>query len=130
MIAQCLCYGDSLKSSCVAVVIPDEIWANNWARENNVEGNFAAICQSEELNKVIMDDIQRLAAANNFSSLERPKAIYLSSDAFSVENDTLTPTMKMKRHQTSKVYKAQIDEMYKTLTALEAARDAKVMMQK
>ena len=98
MIAQCLVYGDSFKNSCVSIVVPEEAWAKNWAQENNVQGDFAAICQSAELKKVISADMLRLATANKLSSLEKPKAIHLSSELFSIENDTLTPTFKLKRH--------------------------------
>jgi len=33
MIAQCLIYGDSLKNSCVSVVVPDQAWTMKWATE-------------------------------------------------------------------------------------------------
>ena len=44
MIAQCLVYGDSLKNSCVSVVIPDEPCIMKWGLENNVQGDFEALC--------------------------------------------------------------------------------------
>lgn len=44
MIAQCLVYGDSLKNSCVSVVIPDEPCIMKWGQENNVQGDFEALC--------------------------------------------------------------------------------------
>ena len=44
MIAQCLIYGDSFKNSCVSVVIPEEAWVMKWATDNNVQGDFAAVC--------------------------------------------------------------------------------------
>ena len=40
----------------------------------------------------------RLATANKLSSLEKPKEVFISSEIFSVENDTMTPTFKLKRH--------------------------------
>lgn len=124
MIAQCLIYGSSLKNSCVSVVIPEEAWAKNWARENGVEGDFEAICKNAELKKVIVADMNRLAVANKLSSLEKPKAVHLSSELFSIENDTLTPTFKLKRHQAGKKYQPEIDAMYEVIGVQEAARDA------
>lgn len=32
--AQTLLYGDSLRSCCVAIVIPDEAYAKSWAAQN------------------------------------------------------------------------------------------------
>ena len=98
MIAQCLVYGDSFKNSCVSVVIPEEAWVMKWATDNNVQGDFAAVCQNAELKKVISADMLRLAVANKLSSLEKPKGIHISSEQFSIDNDTLTPTFKLKRH--------------------------------
>lgn len=66
----------------------------------------------------------QIATANKLSSLEKPKGIHISHELFSVENDTLTPTFKLKRHAAAKMYKAQIDAMYEVIVAQEAARDA------
>lgn len=51
------------------------------------------------------------------NSLEKPKEVYIASEAFSVENDIVTPTFKLKRNIGKKVYQAQIDAMYEALAA-------------
>jgi long-chain acyl-CoA synthetase len=38
-------------------------------------------------------------------------------DPFTIENDLLTPTLKLKRPQAVKAYKAQIDQMYDEINA-------------
>ena len=43
---------------------------------------------------------------------ELPKKIYLFKDKFSVENQIITPTMKIKRHIAKKIFEKQINEMY------------------
>jgi long-chain acyl-CoA synthetase len=48
--------------------------------------------------------MNRLGKENKLSSLEKPKDIYLSGDPFSIENDQLTPTFKLKRNQAKKAY--------------------------
>jgi long-chain acyl-CoA synthetase len=62
-----------------------------------------------------MEDMTRLGKENKLSSLEKPKDIYLSSDAFSIENDQLTPTFKLKRNVAQKAYQEQLDAMYEKL---------------
>ena len=47
----------------------------------------------------------------------QPKAIKLTSDAFSVENDLLTPTFKLKRPTARTKYMPDIVEMYSQLPA-------------
>ena len=46
-IAQSFLYGDSLKSCCVAIVVPDEEVLLPWARENGYEGDFSELCQNQ-----------------------------------------------------------------------------------
>ncbi len=41
------------------------------------------------------------------------KKLILDTHEFSVEDDTMTPTFKLKRPQLLKRYKAQIDAIYK-----------------
>lgn len=41
---------------------------------------------------MIRDEVLKLAEANKFNSLEKPKQFFLMLDPFTVENDILTPT--------------------------------------
>ena len=108
-------YGNSLKNCAVAIIAPDESFVNLWGTANGKELSLTTADANSDFKQAIMDDMNRLAVENKLSSLERPKAIYLTPDPFSVENDILTPTMKIKRNVGQKVYQIQIDEMYKTL---------------
>lgn len=68
--------------------------------------------------KFIQDEINRLGVENKLSSLEKPKDIALTLDAFTIENNLLTPTFKLKRNVGREVFKAQIDKMYEGLVKL------------
>ena len=46
------------------------------------------------------------------NSLEKVKAIHIAEEPFTVENDIITPTFKIKRNIAKKVYKEAIDIMY------------------
>jgi long-chain acyl-CoA synthetase len=52
---------------------------------------------------------------------EQVRAIYIESpdNMFSVENELLTPTFKLKRAPLQKRYQAEIDAMYAALKAAE-----------
>ena len=56
-VAQSLIYGDSLKNSCVCILVPEEAWVLGWARENNLEGDFESLCKNADLKKAITADI-------------------------------------------------------------------------
>jgi len=64
-----------------------------------------------------MDDMMRIATENKLTGLERPKDVFFTLDPFSVENNILTPTFKLKRNIGKEVYKPQIDAMYEKLIA-------------
>lgn len=85
------------------VVEPAE--AKKYAEQHGLDTNdLKHVVESAEFNKVVMDDIIRLAADNKLSSLEKPKSIHLTLDAFTIENDIITPTFKLKRNVAKKVY--------------------------
>jgi long-chain acyl-CoA synthetase len=45
-------------------------------------------------------------------SLERIRKFHLTGDMFSVDNNLLTPTFKIKRNIAKKVFAKEIEEMY------------------
>jgi len=54
--------------------------------------------------QTVYDDLIRLANTNKFNSLEKPKQISLLMEPWTIENDILTPTMKLKRNIAKKIY--------------------------
>lgn len=76
------------------------------------ENDLPAACKSEALQKAILADFNKLATENKFSGLERIKQVHVCSEAFTIENDLLTPTMKIKRNIAQKVFTAELDELY------------------
>jgi long-chain acyl-CoA synthetase len=56
-----------------------------------------------------MDRVGKLAGLRGF---EFAKAIHLEPEPFTIENDLLTPTFKVKRPQAKKHFEAQIAQLY------------------
>ena len=46
-VAQAYLYGDSLKSACVALIVPDEEVLMPWAAEQGLSKTFKELCDSE-----------------------------------------------------------------------------------
>jgi long-chain acyl-CoA synthetase len=74
-----------------------------------------AVITDKDFKKDVQDALETLGKQNKLSSLEKPKEIHLTCDPFSVENNILTPTFKLKRNVGRDVYKGIIDEMYEAL---------------
>ena len=117
-IAQAFVYGDSLQAYLVAIVVPDEEVVTLWSRSNNLaHKSFSELCRSDELHDLIFADILLHCKAANLGGFEIPKAIHLSNSLFSVDNDILTPTFKLKRNIAQKVYQKQISHLYQVHAA-------------
>lgn len=107
-------YGDSLKDYVVMIGVLNLETANKYVKEIGsdkiqVDKN---LCDSFDFIMMVYADMMECANINKLNSLERPKQLRLILEPFSVENDLLTPTMKLKRHQAKKGYEGLINKMY------------------
>lgn len=72
-------YGDSLRDNIVGIIVVDPDRLKKYATEKGKDASDASLLD-DALNKIILDDIVRLAKLNEFSSLEKPKAIHLQTE--------------------------------------------------
>ena len=63
-----------------------------------------------------MEDFQRLAKEANFNGLEKINYILLSYEGFTIENNCLTPTMKIIRKKVEIKFKERIDKLYEFIS--------------
>ena len=78
--------------------------------------NLEVVSQDPDFKKLVQDDLERLGKEKKLSGLEKPKDIFISFEPFSIENNILTPTFKLKRNIGREVFKHQIGYMYSELT--------------
>ena len=112
-------YGDSLRDNIIGIVVvdPEKLKGHATAKGKETDDETLKTLLDDEVKKLILEDIARLAKENEFTSLEKPKDLYLTLDPFTVENDLLTPTMKLKRNIAKTMYQPQIDECYARIAA-------------
>ena len=67
---------------------------------------------SDKVKKFVQDELTKTGRAGKLKGFEIAKAVHLTAVPFSVEDDLLTPTFKMKRPQFLKFFKAEVDAMY------------------
>jgi long-chain acyl-CoA synthetase len=108
-------YGNSEESELVAVVHPNQQKAEEWAKENQKEGDLKALCKDKDFKKAVLDDLKKVARSKSLKGFEVVKNVYLEPEAFSVENDLVTPTMKLKRPALNKKYEKEIEKMYQEM---------------
>jgi len=117
-VAQCFVYGDSLQPSLIAVVIPDEEFLAGWSKKNGINGTFKELLKKPEVKKAILDDMIKVGKEAKLLPYELIRDIHLDSELFSLDNNILTPTMKLKRPECKSKYISHLNEMYEKLPPL------------
>eukprot|EP00850_Spirogloea_muscicola_P001110 SM000004S14980 [mRNA] locus=s4:490198:504514:- [translate_table: standard] len=115
-------YGNSFESVLVAVAVPNEANLKDWAKTNNVQGDYTAICSNPQAKKYVLDELTGAGKKGKLKGFEMIKAVHLEPQAFDLGPDLLTPTYKKKRPQLLKHYQAVVDAMYADLRKAEAAK--------
>lgn len=112
-------YGDSKESSLVSIVAPDEDVVRSWVSKNGrnvADETFESICRSPELHNTVLQDIQKLSKDAGLQGFETVKAIYITPKPFTVEDDLITPTFKLKRNKIQHRYEKEIADMYANIS--------------
>ena len=114
-ISQCFIYGKSTEIFAIAIVVPDpenaKLW---WAEHKRTEAfpGIEAACLDKEFVNHIKADMASREKEAKLNGFEKAKKIHLSPEAFTVENNLLTPTFKLKRKDTREKYEKEIEAMY------------------
>ena len=109
-IHQCMLYGDNEKS-ITALVVPDRDSVERFAREKGMpEVHYADLLSAASIENLIAGEIE--AATPHLADHERITRFTLIEEPFAVENDLLTPTLKMRRGRIAERYREEISAMY------------------
>lgn len=117
LVAQIFVHGESLKSCLIAIIVPEQIEVEKWARNNGYQNGlkYDELVREEAVKSAIKQELTRLGKEAGLKSFEQVKDIHVSPELWSVENDLLTPTFKAKRAIIKTVFQAQIDKLYENL---------------
>ncbi|KAK4505279.1 hypothetical protein PRZ48_003242 [Zasmidium cellare] len=123
-LAQGYVHGDSTQANLVAIFgVQPDIFAGYLekvlGRKVNPE-DFKAIdaaAQEPKVRKAVLRELAKVGKKAKFNSYENVRAVRLMLEPFTIENELLTPTLKLKRPQTAKLYRPVIDEMYAEIEA-------------
>ena len=108
-ISQSMVYGD-FKNYLVAIIVPDKEQALLWAKNNNKENSLSTLIKDEDYKKTIKEIISKVN--NNLSVIEQVRKFILIDHEFTIENDMMTPTMKVKRYKIKSVFGDQLENLY------------------
>ncbi|KAJ5714538.1 uncharacterized protein N7483_011719 [Penicillium malachiteum] len=132
-LAQGYVHGDSVQTFLVAIfgVAPDLYapFASKVLGRQIEATDLDAIKASltdDKIRRAVLKDLDRVAKKHKFAGYERVKNVSLKLEPFTIENNLLTPTLKLKRPPTAKYYRGLLDQLYAQGLEEESAPRAKL----
>ncbi|GAB2218726.1 hypothetical protein Drorol1_Dr00001955 [Drosera rotundifolia] len=112
-VAQCFVYGDSFNSCLVAIVAVDPDVLKDWAISEGIKfDDLGQLCNHPRAKAAVLTDMDELGRQAELRGFEFVKAVTLVLEPFTLENDLLTPTFKVKRPQAKAYFAKAIRDMY------------------
>jgi long-chain acyl-CoA synthetase len=109
-IAQAMVSGDN-RPYVVGLIVPDAEWALEWARANDEKFDLAALQDLPAFKNAVRAAVDR--TNKDLSVVEKVKSFAFADEAFTIENEEMTPSMKIRRHKIRDRYQERIDGMYR-----------------
>jgi long-chain acyl-CoA synthetase len=109
-IENAMIYGEGREFN-ICLVIPDFAALDKWAEKNNLPKDHEKLIKMDEVKKFLTAEINN-TLQGKYANYEIPKKFIFISEPFSVQNGTLTQTMKLKRRIVFDKFKDQIAASY------------------
>ena len=109
-IAQAMVSGDK-RPYVVGLIVPDAEWALEWARANGEKFDMKALQELPAFKNAVRAAVDRTNA--DLSVIEKVRQFAFVDEAFSIENEEMTPSMKIRRHKIRERYQERIDGLYR-----------------
>lgn len=108
-ISQAMVYGDR-RPYLVGLIVPDTEWMLEWARKNGKPRSLEKLLADSDFTKAITAAVNRVNG--RLSNMEKVRRFAVAQEPFSIENEQMTPTLKIRRHVVSEIYGKVLSELY------------------
>jgi len=109
-ISQAMVVGDR-RPYLVALIVPDAEWAVEWARTNGENFDVKDLQDLPAFRNALRAALDRVN--KEVSVIEKVRQFAFADEAFSIENEEMTPSLKIRRHKIRERYGARLDGLYK-----------------
>ncbi|OYZ43545.1 MAG: long-chain fatty acid--CoA ligase [Novosphingobium sp. 16-62-11] len=109
-IAQAMVSGDK-RPYIVVLIVPDPEWALEWARAQGETFDFRALQDLPAFRNAVRAAVDRVN--KELSVIEKVRQFAFADEAFSIDNEEMTPSLKIRRHKIRERYGARVDALYK-----------------
>jgi long-chain acyl-CoA synthetase len=109
-ILQAMVHGDK-RPHIVGIVVPDPEWAMDWAKAAGLPADMALLKEHDSFRAAVRGAVDRVNA--DLSVVEKVRKFDFADEPFTIENEEMTPSMKIRRHVLNQRYADRIAGMYK-----------------
>jgi long-chain acyl-CoA synthetase len=108
-IAQAFVFGTD-RTHNTAVIVADMAAVQRWAAGLGIDKQPAELLEDSRTKALFRREID--AQSKDWKGYEQIRDFVLDADAFTTDNDLLTPTFKLKRRNVTQKYQAKLDALY------------------
>ncbi len=109
-ILQAMIAGDK-RPYMVGLIVPDPEWALEWSREEGMPYDFIKLQADPAFKSAVREAVDRVN--KDLSVIEKVRRFEFADEPFAIENEELTPSMKIRRHVIRERYQERMDALYK-----------------
>jgi long-chain acyl-CoA synthetase len=109
-IVQAMVVGDK-RPYVVGLIVPDPEWTAEWCAKQARKCDFHELAHDPDYVKALGAAVDRVNA--DLSVIEKVRRFIIADEPFTVENQQLTPSIKIRRHVIKEIYGARLDALYK-----------------
>ena len=110
-IGQAMVAGDK-RPYIVGLLVPDAEWAVDWAKANCKKFDMKALQDDPEFRSAVRKAVDRVN--KDLSVIEKVRQFTFADEAFTIENEEMTPSMKIRRHKIKDRYGERLDGLYRS----------------
>ncbi|WCT77333.1 AMP-dependent synthetase/ligase [Novosphingobium humi] len=110
-IAQAMVFGDK-RPYMVGLIVPDAEWSREWAVVNGHHGaDVRALQELPSFRGAIREAVDRVN--RDLSVIEKVRQFTFADEPFAIDNEEMTPSLKIRRHKLKERYGARLEGLYK-----------------
>ena len=109
-IVQAMISGDR-KPYMVALLVPDPDWVQQWCAGSGATCDFTKLRDNAAFRQALGAAVERVN--KDLSVIERIRRFIIADAPFTIENEQLTPSLKIRRHVIRQTYGDRLEALYK-----------------
>ena len=109
-LSQAMVVGDK-RPYVVGLIVPDAEWQVDWCRAQGKKFDCKDLQDLPEFRTAIRQAVDRVN--QDLSVTEKIRQFAFADEPFSIENEEMTPSMKIRRHKIKERYQERLDGLYR-----------------